>query len=133
MKKIVFTQRYIDLSMRFSENPESLSMAKIEAFQSECTEALDTEDESSSSRDDHPTQRKKPCMGMLAPSKPSLFPTNPYNQAWQLSVHFKSATRGHTAVMHPHYHISGNMSHNQSFRFGSPIPSIASFQQPFYQ
>ena len=70
---------------------------------------------------------------MLAPSKPSPDPTNHYNQAWQSSAHFKSATWGHTVVMHPHYHVGGNMSHRQSFRFGSPIPSIASFQQPFYQ
>ena len=68
--------------MQFSENLETLSLVQIESLRSECIEELDTDEESGSSGDDSalkPSRKKKPRMGLLAPSKPPLDPTNPYN------------------------------------------------------
>ena len=101
-KKIVFPEHIISLSVQFSENPETLSLAQIESLCSECIEALDTDEESGSSGKDSalkPNSKKKPRMGLLVASKLHLDPTNSYNQVWQSTEHFHFATQGHHCMV----------------------------------
>ena len=51
-KKIVFPEHIISLSVQFSENPETLSLAQIESLPHKSIEALDTDEESGSSSED---------------------------------------------------------------------------------
>ena len=135
-KKIVFPEHIISLSIQFSENPETLSLAQIESLCSECIEALDTDEESGSSSEDStlkPSSKKKPRMGLLAASKLHLDPTNPYNQAWQSTEHFHFATQGHHRMVQPHYHVNPGVHQREPFRFGAPLPPVSNFQQPYYQ
>ena len=136
-KKIVFGDRFVGLSYTFSQNPDSLNNAEIESLCLECLEALQTEDESgSSSSNDEILQpvRKKAGIGkgLLAPSKPSLDPTNPYNQAWQSKQHYSYATQGNFPIQggygeaaphmfSPHYHMPV-----PPIRFGQSTPYSSS-------
>ena len=120
-EKIVFSQKYCDLSVVFSETPHKLSFAQLEMLRCECVEALDTDTDSSHNSDSsqEPPQKKKK-VGLLAPSKPRKDPTNPYNPAWASTQNFKFSTQGPGQFMHQRMAGSARGRGVTSFRFGAP-------------